>query len=214
MHKNLPQMLKFNNQYGLKTTIYSNGFNLEQFKGKNFDNVQIRVGVYGSYSSEKPLSKIDKIDLPMTIVYMLRKDNINELMETAEMAEKNFNCDNFYISSIRDIAVTDDFWKDTPETIPMDEYAEIIQEFVNKYSGNIKKLHLATRGVVVTKKQNFMKFHKCRFGNIFPDKEKIICPFDISKKILTKDLLFNQRNCTKHRKCILQKIVLEKVPGK
>ncbi|MDD5164752.1 MAG: 4Fe-4S cluster-binding domain-containing protein, partial [Patescibacteria group bacterium] len=35
MHKNLPQMLKFNNQYGLKTTIYSTGFNLEQFKGKN-----------------------------------------------------------------------------------------------------------------------------------------------------------------------------------
>ena len=128
------------------------------------------------------------------------------------MVEQDFNCDEFFISSIRDIATTWDYWKDTPETIPINEYAQIIQGFVDNYSGNIKKLHLATRGIITTKRQDFTPLHKCRFGNIFPDKEKIICPMDISKKLLTKELVFNQRNCTKHHKCILQKIVLERPP--
>ena len=209
LHQDLLSMINFNNQMGIKTTIYSNGFNLKVLENINLDNIQIRIGVYGSYSGEKPLLKVEKTRLPLTIVYMLRRDNIGELLETAKMAEENFNCNGFYISSIRDIAITGDYWKDTSETIPVNEYAQIIQKFINDYSGSIKKIHIATRGIIITDKENFTQLHKCRFGNIFPDQEKIICPLDICKRILTKELIFNQRDCTKHHKCILQKIVLE-----
>ena len=50
---------------------------------------------------------------------MLRQDNINELKEAVKLAEKEFNCKAFYISSIRDITATKNFWKDTKETIPI-----------------------------------------------------------------------------------------------
>ncbi len=211
LHPDLPAMIKFNQQNGLLTTIYSNGFNLKILQSLNLKGVKIRVGVYGAYGSEKPLSRVPKTDLPLTIVYMLRRDNVLELFASALMAEKNFNCQGFYISSIRDIEATQDYWEDTPETIPLDEYAQIIQNFVDNYQGHLSKIHLATRGVLITKNNDFSKICHCRFGNIFPDEEKIICPLDISKKLVCPELIFNQRTCTKHYKCILQKIVLERL---
>jgi hypothetical protein len=173
-------------------------------------DVKIRIGVYGAASGEKCLAQVKRTKLPVTIVYMLRRDNIDQLTAAADMAEKDFNCDSFYISSIRDIAGTGDYWLDTPETIPAEEFAGIIQNFVENYRGGLKNLHLATRGVLITEQQNFNDVKCCRFGNIFPDGEKIICPLDISKKIISPELTYNTRPCTKHHKCILQKIVLKR----
>jgi len=211
LHPQLPQIIALNQERGIKTTIYSNGFNLRPLEKINLDLVKIRVGVYGAQQSEKPLAKVTPTELPLTIVYMLRQDNISELAATAELAEKEYNCQDFYISSIRDIAATDNYWLDTAETIPVSNYAKIIQNFVDNYQGQIKRLHLATRGVIITKNNDFTSVNRCRFGNIFPDQEKIICPLDISKKLTTNELSFDERACTKHYKCILQKIILEKI---
>lgn len=129
-------------------------------------------------------------------------------MKTAMMAEKKFDCQGFYISSIRDIAVTQDYWKDTKETLNLEGYFKAVQNFVKNYNGRIPRLHIARRGIIIGNKQ---KVTKCRFGNIFPDNKKIICPLDISKKLYSKELMFNKRPCNKNKECILQKIVLEKV---
>ncbi|MDP2924907.1 MAG: radical SAM protein [Nanoarchaeota archaeon] len=208
-HKSLKNMIKINRDFGLKTTIYTNGYNLDVFKGILFKDLDIRIGVYGSYSSEKPLITIKNTNIPVTIVYMLRRNNIHELMQTAELAEKKFNCSGFYISSIRDIALSGDYWKDTEDTIDMHDYYLIVQNFIDYYNGNIKKIHIATRGVIFTD-INKPSISKCRFGNIFPDNEKIICPLDISKYILNKNLEFGTRECNKNG-CVLNKIVLKKL---
>ena len=144
----------------------------------------------------------------MTIVYMLRKDNLSELIETAKIAENDFNCKGFYISSIKDIAKTNNFWIDTPETISPEEYFEVVQKFVDNYRGKILVLHISNRGIIKTEDSN--KTYSCRFGNIFPDGEKIICPFDISRKITTDNLIFNKRYCNKDNSCLLQKTVLKR----
>lgn len=209
-HPKLREMIEFNKERGLKTTIYTNGFDLSMLQEFDLSGVKIRLGVYGSYSSEKPISKISRTTLPLDIVYMLRRDNVRELKETAEIAEREFNCTGFYISSIRDIAETHDFWKDTPETLPLDEYCRVIQDFVDSYSGNIRKLNISRRGVLYTENTDD-SVECCRFGNIFPDGEKIICPFDISKKITSKELVFGKRPCNKSDSCLLRKIVLERI---
>lgn len=209
IHPELEKMLELNNDLGLKTTIYTNGFDLKRFEGTSLPNVSIRIGVYGSNSSEKPLSQVDRISSPIDMVYMLRRDNVQELMETAIVAEQDFNCKGFYISSIREIDKTGSFWRDTDETIPIEEYAQIIQEFVTNYSGSIKKIHIARRGVLETGNEPEYT-HKCRFGNIFPDGQKVMCPFDISRNITSPELSFDKRACNKHTECILQKIVLER----
>jgi MoaA/NifB/PqqE/SkfB family radical SAM enzyme len=210
IHPELEKMLDFNKSLGLRTTIYTNGFDLGRLEKLNLEGISIRVGVYGCENTEKPISRVDKTDLPLDIVYMLRRDNVGELMDTAERAEKDFNCVGFYISSIRDIDVTGSFWKDTPETISVQEYAEILKNFVKNYKGNIPVLHIARRGVLYTKDTED-KVDCCRFGNIFPDGQKIICPFDISRNITSSEIEFNKRRCNKNTECILRKIVLKRI---
>lgn len=211
IHPELEQMLKLNQDRELKTTIYTNGFNLKRLESLDLDRVSVRLGVYGLENSEKPLSRICRTTLPIEIVYMLRRDNTQELLKTAIAAEKDFNCRGFYISSIREIDKTGSFWLDTKETLPIEQYAQFIQGFVKEYEGNIHKLHIARRGVLYTKTRDETKTaNKCRFGNIFPDSKKVICPFDISRNITSPELKFNQRTCNKHSECILQKIVLQR----
>lgn len=207
MHKNLPDMIDFNNRVDLKTTIYTNGFDLSLLENVNLFNTSLRIGVHGTFSSEKPLIEVQKTSLPVIIVYMLTKANAVELMDAAKIAESQFDCRAFYISSIRNIAVTWDYWKDTPETLKLDDdYYKVVQNFVNTYDGNME-IHISTRGVIKTQKR-IPLVNKCRLGNIFPDSEKIICPLDISKRMTVKELQFNQRRCNKNNECLLRKIVL------
>jgi len=207
LHSELPRMVAYNQDCGFPTTIYTNGYNLKILESLDLTNIKIRVGVYGAYKSEKPLIKIPKTSLPITLVYMLRKNNVCELLETSKLAQ-DYNCSKFYISSIRDIAKTHDFWKDTKETISPYKYAEIIQDFIINYQGNLSEIHIARRGVLETELTSD-ELKTCRFGNIFPDGEKIICPLDISNKITVPELKFNSVPCNK-RGCLLQKIILRR----
>lgn len=209
IHQDLSDMLDFNRKNGLKTTMYTNGFDLKKLEDIDMSKVTLRIGVYGNVSSEKPLSKVYRTPLAVDMVYMLRGDNVNELTDTANTAAKEFNCTGFYVSSIRDIAISQDFWKDTEETLPLAEYFNVVQNFVKNFKCDINKLHIARRGLIYTDVED-KKVDSCRFGNIFPDGEKIICPLDISKKITTPELVFNKRKCNKNNSCILRKIVLEK----
>ena len=212
LHRDLFHMIEFNQDLGLKTTIYTNGFNLKALENINLRDVDIRLGVLGLFHGEKKLSEIGKTSIPITIVYMLRKNNIDELMQAAAYAEQNFNCQGFYISSIRDIHATKSYWKDTEDTLELEAYARVVQDFVKNYEGDIKRMHLARRGILTTENiPNYPKIDSCRFLNIFPDQKKIICPFDISLEIYSDDYEFNTRKCNKNPECLLQKIVLEKI---
>ncbi|MBN2141717.1 radical SAM protein [Candidatus Woesearchaeota archaeon] len=209
MHSGLADMIRIDQEKGLRTTIYTNGFDLTPLDEMDLTGVELRIGVLGLNRGEKALAKIKPTIVPTTIVYMLRKDNIDELMPTALYAEKNFNCKAFYISSIRDIATTGSFWKDTDETVPMDEYAHIVNRFIKEYSGGLEEIHIAKRGVLETDRQEeYPVAASCRFLNIFPDLQKILCPFDISLRKYSVREGFADRKCNKHDSCLLQKIVL------
>jgi MoaA/NifB/PqqE/SkfB family radical SAM enzyme len=206
LHEDLIKMILFNQEIGLKTTIYTNGVNINKLDNINLNNVNVRVGVHGAHTSKKPLINVKRTSVPIIIVYMLRHDNINELNQAALMAEE-FNCKEFYISSIRDIAGTGNYWKDNENTIPLNEYVRIVQEFINNYSGKLKKIHISCRGVI--KSMNNELINHCRFGNTFPNNKKINCPLDISLNKFTNKL-FNNRICNKNNECLLKKIVLKK----
>ena len=94
---------------------------------------RLRVGVMGAYASEKPLSMVHRTKMPLEVVYMVRADNVGEIMAAANMAEKEFNCNKFFISSIRDIADTKNYWEDNEGTVPNEEYLEIVQKFLDEY---------------------------------------------------------------------------------
>lgn len=207
LHPDLDKMIAFNQSLGLKTTIYTNGCFLGKLENINLMDVKIRVGVHGVFTSEKPLSKVCRSKIPVTIVYMLNRNNIDGLFEAAKIAESDFNCSDFFVSSIRDIAQTKNFWLDNEDTIPLNEYFDIVQNFVKSYDGRLN-IHISKRGVITSKFDN--KVDKCRFGNIFPDGSKIRCPFDISLDKKCSELEFGKVQCNKDSCCILRKVVLKR----
>ena len=209
MHPKINNMIVFNNRAGLKTTIYTNGYGLDTISKSLLGSTDIRLGVYGLKSSEKPIVKIKRPNFPITVVFMLRRDNISEFMSVAQYAEERLGCKKFIISCIRDIATSGDYWIDTPEILPFEDYFNTVQSFVLEYSGKMD-IHIAWRGVIKTNIPRETVEH-CRFGNIFPNGEKIICPFDICKQITTNELEIGSRRCNKNNgNCLLQKIVLER----
>jgi hypothetical protein len=211
LHPQLSTLLDINRSLGLSTTIYTNGRMLDRVRNLNMDRVELRIDVYGATSSEKPLASVPSTDLPCKIVYMLRRDNVAELAATAAMTEERFSdCRGFYISSIRDIAATGNYWVDTAETLSMPEYAEIVQDFVINYTGKLPKLEIATRGILTTEQQNFRKVQHCRFLNLFLNKPAVLCPLDISRVDVVDTPSFG-RPCVRGGgvgRCLLQKIVL------
>ena len=216
LHKNLSEMIVFNAELGLKTTLYTNGFQLAKIEELMRDSemnkwLTIRIGVHGLTVSEKKLTNVARTDIPITIVYMLARYNAHELMDATEYAEKNFNCKEFFISSIREIDMTGDYWLDTERTIPIQEYAHIVQCFVDEYRGNISILHISTRGVLVTNKQDFTSVTRCRIGSILRNGMCILSPLDIALMKSASELIFDLQSCFRYHKCVLQKIVLEKV---
>ena len=83
---------------------------------------------------------------------------------------------------------------------------DVAKEFVVSYKGNLKELQISIRGDMEVEGGDM---NSCRFVNIFPNGDKIICPFDISNNVIEKeDFLFPDRLCNKNHKCLLQKIIL------
>lgn len=210
LHKDLPRMIEHNNSLGIKTTIYTNGNNFDIFNDANISNTSIRVSVYGTNQKEKSIRDL-KVhpNIPIMLIYMLKKDNVSELTPAINIAE-DLGIKKVFISSIRDIARSGDYWRDTPDTLPFIEYAKVIKDFISNYNGNME-INISRRGILKTIKSGESFIDKCRFGNIFPNDDKIICPFDICKNIKTDKLVFNQRQCNKNTECLLRKITLKRI---
>lgn len=208
MHPCLPEMIAYNNSLGLRTTLYTNGYDLSILHKTDLSLSSIRLSISSARGTEKAINRFSQFKLPIMVVYMLRKNNTAELGEVVSMTEK-LGAKKFFISSIRDIARSGDYWKDTNETLPLTEYAETIQSFVSNYQGRME-IHISRRGVLKTDAAH-PKVTRCRFGNIFPNGDKIICPFDICKNLTVSELHFDERKCNKHTECLLRKIVLKRI---
>lgn len=211
LHGDLGEMVAYNESKGLTTTVYTNGVDVARLNDiyDSHPSLTIRIGVLGLEDSEKPLRGVVA---PRNgfVVYMMRQDNIGGVLPTASFAKNELGVEDFMISTIRDIATTGDFWLDTDETIPMDEYAIIAQSIARIVGGDPlfpKRLHISRRGMF------YGPFEQdtCRFLNVFPDGTRIICPFDISLDIRHEgEFEFGTRPCDKSAEgCILQKLVLE-----
>lgn len=216
LHPNIADMILYNRDKGLRTTVYTNGTKLGALSSVMAPDVKVRVGVLGIDQSEKKLSEITPPDYPVTVVFMLRQDNVQDLYPLATaVIERGFQCEDLYISSIRDIALTKCFWLDTPETFSLSpaipgSYPNIIQGYLeymtNEGPDEIKRLHLCRRGVI----DSDSNIGHCRYLNIFPNGEKTICPWDISLHETVNDYKYWTRKCNKNKTCILQKIVLQR----
>jgi sulfatase maturation enzyme AslB (radical SAM superfamily) len=206
MHPDVRRMIEYNILSGLKTTIYTNGTNVDVLGNYREDKVSIRVGVLGLTGTEKNLAEV-KSQVPFMTVLMLRPDNVWQLPYVAQYAQDYTNSQGIMISSIRDLVKTQSFWEDTPDTLSNQEFAETVNKFVKEYKGNLPTIHVCRRTTV----DGPTHYDKCRYINVYPNGEKTICPLDISLGITDGEgYELSTRKCQKHHECILQKTVLEK----
>jgi MoaA/NifB/PqqE/SkfB family radical SAM enzyme len=208
MHKNLAEMIKINQNNRLRTTIYTNGSFMNVFDDIDLMDVTIRVGVMGLNSSEKRLIDV-KSNVPFELTYMLRRDNYKELNRTIDYAEKLLDIKRVMLSSIRNIGDSGDYWVDGAGDLSHEEYFNVAQNFINSYNGKLREIQISIRGDMSIEGGDY---NRCRFMNIFPNGDRIICPFDICKNKTETDLFtFSERKCNKNHKCLLQKVILKRI---
>src|ERR1035437_161240 len=58
LHNDIAGFIKYNQVFGYKTTVYTNGYNLKSLENIDLTDVTIRVGVLGLHESEKPLAEL------------------------------------------------------------------------------------------------------------------------------------------------------------
>jgi len=207
LHPDLLSMVQMNSVYGLKTTIYTNGANMDALERCAEYEPSIRLSVCGKHTKWKSLSKLSKSNFPFMLVFTLDQYNKHDLFDVAQAAKYDLGCDSMYITSIRDIVASGNYWEDTQDTIALYEYAHIVRSFIERWHEPMT-FHISRRGVLTTGQP---EHRTCRYLNILPDGRRIICPWDISLDKTTEEYGFNFRRCVQNPtgNCILQKVVLQ-----
>ena len=203
LHKDLSEMIEFNKSLGLSTNIYSNGARIEELNcdlGSN--DAKIRQSIL-SYDGLKPITAI-KTKLPITLVFPLSKNNINDI-EKIMVYCKKLNVKEFVFSTIKKLEKEGDFFEEKDGCLTTDEYIEFLNNFFKRNDYPVKEFHINSRGIFDLGKENI----KCNFVNKLPNGCECNCPFDIDiDNVGNKKVSFGI-NCKKNGVCLLEKIVVK-----
>ena len=149
IHPLVKSMIRLNNQSGLKTTIYTNGYLLDNFSKDDLYGAKIRVSLYCETGKVKGIKNLPKTtDIPFDVCFMIsKKSTVEELINVAYYLEKTYNCKVFFISSLRELDnPNQEFFEDTDLTMPVIEYKKLVHSFLNAYKGEME-VHISKRGV-------------------------------------------------------------------
>ena len=207
-HPEIREMIKFNNSLpmvGIKTTIYTNGYYLDDYTEEDLGGATLRISLYCKSGSVKSAEHLPKTDFPIDICFMVSSTTTaEEVVETANYIEDNFKCKVFFISSLRELEnPNQEFFEDTELTMPVMEYKQLVHNFLDLYTGNME-IHISKRGVFESTMN--LPVHKCNFSNYFIGGKIIQCPFDIVNKKFQKDYEFGTRDCQHNSTCLMSKI--------
>ena len=193
----------------IKTTIYTNGYYLDEFKSMgDLLNSKLRISLYCKNGSIKSAEKLLKTDLPIDICFMVSSSTtVDELVETAYYIEINYNCNVFFISSLRELDnPNQEFFEDTKMTMPVMEYKKLVHDFLNLYNGKME-IHISKRGIFESTKNSAV--NQCNFANYFIGGKIIQCPYDIVNQKYQKDYEFGERYCQHNSTCLMSKIIVQ-----
>lgn len=209
VHPNLREILEMNRSNKIKTTVYTNGYFLDKFSEKDFEGAKLRVSLYCKNGKIKSVQSLPETTIPFDANFMVsRKTTLDELLDSAKEVETKYNCKTFFISSIRELDnPRKEFFDDTPITMPVLEYKELVHNFLIQYSGNMQ-IHVSKRGVfesTTTPADN-----KCRFANYFIGGKVIQCPYEVVNSKFQKDYSFGERYCQQNNSCLMSKVIFVK----
>ncbi|MDY6969784.1 MAG: 4Fe-4S cluster-binding domain-containing protein [Spirochaetota bacterium] len=205
LHKDLRRMIAINNLLDLKTTIYTNGYILDQYDQKDFGGVKLRLSIYSHKGHVKAVTKIPQ-GLHFDANYMVSANTIlSDLHLAAKYCEEVYGCKVFFISSIRELDnLRREFFDDTDLTMSVLKYKELVHEFLYKYTGNMD-IHVSKRGVFESTRS--LPNKTCNFVNIFPNGKIIQCPYDVVNLKYQNHYEFGKRYCQQNNTCLMSKVI-------
>lgn len=209
LHPDLIDILGINRKHRIKTTIYTNGNFIYNYNKQDFKKIKLRVSLYCKNGGIKSVDNLPKTDIPIEVCYMVsKKTTFEDLLGSANHIEENYNCNVFFISSIRELNnQRQEFFDDTGLTMNLLKYKEIVHKFLQSYEGSME-IHISKRGVFESTKT--LAEHKCRFANYFIGGKIIQCPYDVVNLKFQEGYQFNQRNCQQNNTCLMSKIILKR----
>ena len=209
LHPELRGILSINKHYGLKTTIYTNGRAFKGYSPEDFKDVKLRVSIY-SYDGENKsfldISEKDGKNFCFDANFMVSSaTKLEDLFWTAAIAENNYDCKVFFISSLRELDnERREFFDDTDLTMPVVQYKELVHSFLDLYRGDMD-IHVSKRGVFESTAT--LPCRKCRFANYFIGGKVIQCPYDVVNEKYQGDYEFNKRFCQHNNSCLMSKVI-------
>lgn len=208
-HPHLDKLISINKNYGLKTTIYTNGYLLGKYSKEDFKDVKLRVSLYCKSGKIKSIDSLPKTKIPFDVCFMVSKNTtVEELLESAKHLENHFNCNVFFISSLRELNnANEEFFEDTEITMEVLKYKKLVHEFLYGYSGNMG-IHISKRGVFESTKN--LPETKCNFANYFIGGKIIQCPYDVVNLKYQNDYSFGIRYCQHNNTCLMSKIMFRR----
>lgn len=208
LHPKLKEFIAINNKNKIKTTIYTNGYLLEYFTPDFFQGAKLRVSIYNYSKGTKSALQLVKSNIPIDICFMVSsKTSVEEMLNSAYYLE-DYNCDNFFISSLRELDnPSKEFFDDTEYTMNLIEYKRLVHDFLGLYKGNLD-IHISKRGVFESTLSSAE--NKCIFANYFIGGKIIQCPYDIVNEKYQDDYNFGVRYCQHNNTCLMSKIKLKK----
>lgn len=209
LHPNLKEIIKINECHDIKTTIYTNGYFLNKYSKEELGEAKIRVSLYSKEGKFKSAYGLPKTTLKTDANFMVSSNTtLEELIDTAKYMEENYDCSVFFISSLRELDnPRKEFFDDTPMTMPVVNYKELVHQFLDQYEGKME-IHISKRGVFESTKT--VADNKCRFSNYFIGGKIIQCPYDIVNLKVQEDYSFNSRYCQHNNSCLMSKVKYRK----
>jgi MoaA/NifB/PqqE/SkfB family radical SAM enzyme len=208
-YKHLPDLIEINRWNKIKTTIYTNGVVLKNFSEEQLAGAKLRVSIYSENGKFKSAKHVPVTSIPIEANYMVSSTTtLEDLLASADYVEANYNCNVFFISSIRELDnPRQEFFDDTKNTVSVIKYKELVHEFLWKYEGNMQ-IHVSKRGVfesTVTLPDN-----SCRFVNYFNGGKIIQCPYDVVNLKFQKEYYFG-RPCQHNNTCLMSKVIYQPI---
>jgi hypothetical protein len=210
LHPDLHHIIRFNNSRGLKTTIYTNGTIMASWSPEDLQGAKLRVSIYSGTGKLKGMHNL--YDQEFASVFDANfmvgaKTSLNELLYVARSVEEDFHCRVFFISSLRECDGCNDFFYDTPRTMPVMQYKELVHRFLYDYSGDME-IHISKRGVFES--TTSLPHCKCKFANVFVGGKVIQCPYDVINLKFQDGYEFDQRHCQQNNTCLMSKIKVQR----
>lgn len=176
MHPELDRILSYLDNKNKKIGLYTNGTLLNQLK-TTYKNLRLNLSFHSINSADTSLKPIKLVATkiknfeniyPIKLCYLVSRHNKQYLKSFAKYTEENFkNISKLTIGALRDET---DYWNNERSNIlPLEEYAILIQDFLDTYDGKLN-LDIFTEGVIFTpglprSQPNQVNRFRCVFTN-------------------------------------------------